>query len=208
MTKTKMVIGTLTAVLALGVAAVSATSAVAAGWMVGGTELSGSAAISKTTIVDESFLLKAGSGIEIKCAGLEVENGRITAPNKDSTSSLIFTGCKGSSVCPIKEETIKTFPILSEATLEGALAASIIFRPESGTKFTNIIFTGSECSLSGEQPITGTAKALAPTARDERTLQLISPKTEANELKVGSSSAELKGSALLELESHKTWSLL
>lgn len=213
MTKPKMIIGTLTVVLALGVAAISATSAVAAtaSWMVAGTNLTGSAPIATATKTDENFVLKAGStGIVITCEVLEVESGKITAPNKDSASSLVFKKCKGSTVCPIANETIRTKPILSEATLEGTLAANITFTPETGTVFTEVTFEGAECGLSGIQPITGKAKALSPTGQDERTLQLLTPTvTEASgELKVGSSAASLKGSALLELESHKTWSFL
>ena len=209
MTGAKAVV--VTAVLVLGVAALPATPAAAAGWRVAGTNLSGSEPIANPTKVDESFVLSsAPAGISISCTGLDVENGTIEPPNKDSASSLVLTSCKGNPVCPLSNERIKTAAVLSEATLEGALAISVVFRPESGTRFAEIEFEGAECSLAGCQPVTGTARALGPKGQDEHTLQLLTATaTESSkELKIGSSVASLKGSALLELESHKPWSLL
>ena len=192
--------------MALASSAVAASSASAAGWMVGGTNLTGSEGIALGTIVDEPFVL-SGGGSTITCTGVDIENGELFGVNKDS-ETLVFLGCSISGPpCTIKNSRITTFPLLSESTLEGTLAVSTLFKPESGTVFTNIELEGLECPES-LLPVKGTAKVLSPTGQDERTLQLLSAKTGKGELILGSEEASLKGSTLVEVESHKPWSLL
>jgi len=217
MSKVKMIVTTLIAALAFTALAAASASATTPGWMVGGTNLASGAseALATTAAVDQPGLLKI-STVEVECTGNTL-NGtapKIEGTNKGSATSLEFTGCAAKSPCSLAGQNaggvIGTLPITAEATLEGALAVVATFSPKTGTTFTTIAFTGASCSLSGVQPVTGHAKVLAPTGQDERTLQLINAVVTAasDELKVGGSAAELKGSALLQLASGKTWSFL
>jgi prolyl oligopeptidase PreP (S9A serine peptidase family) len=212
MSKAKMIIPTLIAVVAFSALASASASAATAGWMVGGTLLSGSEALATTAAVDENGKLLA-SGITIECKGSTL-NGvapEIKSPNTGSATSLIFTQCQSKTEsCTITPEELKTVPLNVEATLEGALAVVATFTPKTKTTFATIEYKGEDCALEGLDAVTGKAKVLAPTGQDERTLQLINAiTTEASgELKDGSSPATLTGSALLKLASGKPWSFL
>jgi len=214
MSKAKMIITTLIAVFALGALASASASAATAGWMVNGTLLSGSTPLATTAKVDQSgFLKSSAANVELECSGTTL-NGvapEITSPSKGSASSLIFTSCIALSPnCTIGSSEIKTVPLLAEVTLEGVLAVIATFKPETKSVFATFLFNGEKCAAEGLNAVTGTAKVLAPTGQDERTLQQINAiATEvSNELKVGSSAAELKGSALLKLASSLEWSFL
>jgi len=195
--------------MALACSAVVASAAAAAteGWMVGGTTLgaTGTAALALSTIVDEPFVL-TGAANTFTCTKLDIEEGKLFGVNKDS-ETLIFLGCGPDGACTVKNETIKTVPLLSESTLEGTLAVSTLFKPETGTLFTDIELAGEQCAEEA-LPVKGTARVLSPTGQDERTLQLLSAKTVKGELILGSEEASLKGSALVGLANNKPWSLL
>jgi hypothetical protein len=198
-------------VLALSALASATASAVTAGWMVNGTLLTGSAALATTAAVDENGVLEGG-GVKITCKGKTLNGAapKIEAPSMGAASDLEFTECKAEEPCKITTSTIKTLPLLVEATLEGVLAVVATFKPQTGTIFTTLKFEGESCGLSGTTPIKGTAQVLAPTGQDERTLQLINATTSAasNTLFLGSSPASLAGSALLQLASGQSWSFL
>ena len=211
MPKIRMMVVACMAVLACGAVVSASASAAAPGWMVNGKNLTTTKALATTAAVDEVGILKF-STITITCKGGTLNGvAPILEPgNMASASSLEFTECQTSGPPCSVVSTIKTEPILGEATLEGSLAVVATLKPRSGTKFTNIDFIGTECALEGLQPVTGQAKVLAPTGQDERTLQLINAiSTETSgELKVASSPASLKGSALLKLQSGEPWSFL
>jgi len=203
----------ITVAACLGVLALSALAsapASAAGWMVNGTALSGSQALATTAPVDESSVIK-GAGVTITCSG-KTFNGatpQIESTNKGSAADFEFTECKASSPCTLEGKTIKTEAVTLEATLEGTEAVLAKLKPKTGTLFATIGFEGAECAIEGCQPVSGTAKVLAPTGQKERTWQRIEEIQTANgEFKVGSGSAELSGSALLKLANGEPWSLL
>jgi len=211
MSKVRQVIMVCAGVLALSAMASASASAATAGWMVNGTMLTGSAALATTAAVDQEGVLKGG-GVTVTCKGSTL-NGvapEIKVPNKGSAGDLEFTECSAASPCEVTPPTVKTQTVLVEATLEGVLAVVATFKPETGTIFATLKFSGSGCALSGTTPIKGQAKVLAPTGQDERTLQLINAiTTEASgELLLGSSGASLTGSALLRLASGQSWSFL
>jgi hypothetical protein len=211
MSKARQIMVVCAGVLALSAFASATASAVTAGWMVNGTMLTGSAALATTAAVDQEGVLEGG-GVKITCIGKTL-NGiapEIKASNKGAAGNLEFTECSAAEPCKIATKTIKTLPILVEATLEGVLAVVATFKPEVGTIFTTLKFEGTECSLSGTTPIKGSAQVLAPTGQDERTLQLINAITTAasNTLLLGSSPASLSGSALLQLAHGELWSFL
>jgi hypothetical protein len=194
----------------LALSALTLASSASAQWMVAGTTLVGNEALANTAQVHELGKLKA-AGVTINCAGKNLTgvSPQIEAGDAGSASSLVFSECTANANCTVTK-TLGTLPLMAVAKLEGTLAVNVSFLPKTGTIFTTIKFEGAECALLGTQPVTGKANVLAPTGQDERLLQLIEAKvTEATgELKVGSSAAELKGSALLRLVSDKTWSFL
>jgi flagellar capping protein FliD len=214
MSKAKMVTSTLIAVAVLSALISASASAATAGWMVNGTLLNGTAALATTAFVDEAGVLKSAEAkIEIECSANTL-NGiapEIKSPNTGSAASLEFTGCKALTPnCALGSSTIGTVPISVEATLEGTLAVVATFKPKTKATFATFEFTGTNCAVLGLNAVTGTAKVLAPTGQDERTLQLInSIATEASgELKVASSPASLLGSILIKLASGAPWSFL
>jgi len=214
MSKAKMIITTLIAVVAFSALISASASAATVGWMVGGKLLSGSAKLATTAKVDERGLLKSSAAnVELECTGNTL-NGvapEITSPNTGMASDLEFTSCKALTAnCTISSSTVTTVPVTVEATLEGTAAVIATFKPKTKATFATFEFTGSKCASEGLNAVTGTAKVLAPTGQTENTLQQINAiATEASgELKVASSPASLAGSALLKLASGEPWSFL
>jgi hypothetical protein len=213
MSKAKMIVTTLIAVI--GLSAIVSASASAAGWMVNGTELKGSAALANTAAVDKNSKLTAAE-VTIECTGKTLNGAgpEIKAGNTGHAKSLEFTGCKSTTeTCKLgggnATGIIGTLPVNAEATLSGALGVVAKFTPETKL-FATIDYEGSKCALAGVQAIKGKVTVTAPTGQDERTAQeIVANVTEASdELQVGSSAAEFTGSALLELSKGEKWSLL
>jgi hypothetical protein len=215
MFKAKMVSAAVIAALALTALASASASAATVGWMVGGTQLVGSAALATTAAVDETTKLSF-AGVELECAGTTLDGlaPEIRATNKGYTAGLIFTQCKAlTKNCSLLEsanDEVRTVPVLAESTLEGTLGVATTFSPESGTLFATFRLTGEACSVSGLKGVAGKAITKMPAGQDEHTLQLMSVNTTATEavLKVGSASAKLSGSVLLKLASGLPWSFL
>jgi hypothetical protein len=209
MSKAKPIITVCLSMLTLSALTSTAASAATAGWMVNGTLLTGSKALSTTAAVDEIWRLEA-AGITITCSGTNINSTgpEILAPNKGAAKSVTFNGCSANANCsaPI---SISTLPILAEATLDGTLAVKEIIKPETGSTFTTIQFEGALCALEGVQPIKGKASVLA-SGHEEHTLQEFhSTVTKGSgELKIGSIAAELNGASLIRLASGESWSFL
>jgi hypothetical protein len=211
MFKTKMIITAIIATFAVTAMAAASASAATAGWMVGGTQLVGSAALATTAAVDERGFL-SGGGVELECTGTTLKGvlPAIEASNKGSASSLTFTGCSAKTKnCTLASGEVTTVPVSAEATLEtGGVAAT--FSPKSGTLFATFKFNGESCAVSGLKAVTGKAITKTPGGQEEKTLQLLSVNTTATEgvLKLGSAAAKFEGSALLKLASGLPWSFL
>jgi hypothetical protein len=212
MSRTKVIVPAFIAVLAFGALASGSASAATAGWMVNGTNLSGSAALATTATVHERFLLSA-LGLNIECSGnLNAVRSEIKSPNKGFAQELAFTMCSTTNVNCEVPSSILTVPILAEATLDSAnvLAINYKLKPETGTVLVTVSFKGEKCALSGSEPITGKVTALLPTGQDERTAQslVVNVTAGSGELFIASAAATLKGSALLKLQSGAPWSFL
>ena len=197
--------------LAFAVAAMTAAPAGATGWDVNGTTLVGSAALATTANVEQENEIVA-VGVSITCTGaaLNAVNAGIEASNKGSATALEFKECSANgNTCSLENSTIKTRPLSLEATQQGAIAVVTKFKPKTGTLLSEITFEGTECSLAGVQPLTGTVKALAPTGQEERTWQLIEAGVTAasGELKLGPAAALFNGAASFKLASQKGWGL-
>jgi hypothetical protein len=208
MSKAKPLITACLLVLALSALTPAVASAATAGWMVNGTLLAGSRALSTTAAVEEEWQVQA-AGVSIKCSGSIVNamSPEIVAPNRGAAKSVTFNGCSANANCKVPT-SISTLPILTEATLDGTLAVKEVIKPETKTPFATLLLEGELCALDGVQPVTGKASVLA-SGHEERTLQQFHATTEvAGELKIGSSSASLTGSSLVRLASGEPWSFL
>lgn len=195
------------ALLAYGLSMAGTASA---NWLVGGTELASTAALSTTAAVDEHVVLKA-AGVTVKCEGatLNAVAPEIVAPTSMVASSISFSECTANESCTTTK-TIGTVPLTGAAVAETAPQSSVTFSPKTKTTLATIKFEGASCALLGVQPLTGKAKLKMPTGQEERTAQLASAATTeaSGELKLGSSAAELKAGALLKLASEKAWSFI
>jgi hypothetical protein len=194
--------------VAVVVAAVAAlciagtTPAASAGWVVEGTQLSGTAALATKAQVTEAVKLSA-SGVTIECAG--TINGvslDIQSPNKIAASSLTFNECKttGES-CTLATKAIGTVPVAAELTEQTTAEAAAAFLPKTKTVLATISFEGASCALTGVQPLSGKIKARLPGI--ERKSLPIAFLSESGQLKLGNNGAEIKGVAELKLASEK-----
>jgi hypothetical protein len=200
----------LTAVAVLVVSISTEASATTAGWMVNGTLLSGSAALATTAKTHEPWLLGSGS-LNIQCSGnVNAVKPEIKSAKKGAASSYIFTACSTTNGGCSVPTSMSTGPVLAEATLNGALGITLVARPETGTLFTTVPFTGEMCAIAGNKPITGKGTSIGLGGQDERVFALISlniPES-AGELFMAGSAASVKGSSLVALQSGQTWSFL
>jgi hypothetical protein len=183
-------------------------------WMVNGVTVTGAEPLATTAAVNQNGVLTIGA-VVVTCSGKTL-NGVAPAlvGNTIAATSLEFTGCSASgSGCSLGGRnaggTISTLSVGAEATLEGTSAVVAMLRPDKSL-FATIAFTGVACALSGVQPVSGSAKVLAPTGQEEKAVQSISLAATASssELKVGSTPASFEGSASLTLANSKTWSFL
>jgi hypothetical protein len=214
MSKAKIALAAFAMALAFSAVASASGLAAEAGWMVEGKLLAAGETFpvaEATTRGEGNYILKIGN-VELECETLKIEKGFITGLNKNGAKSLLFSGCAAATPnCTLLSSSISTLPLLSEATLDppNALAAVIVFKPETGTVFATFKFSGASCAVSGVKAVSGTQAVLAPTAADEKIeQQLKAIELKAGELKAGSEVAKLKGSALVKLGNGKPWGFL
>jgi hypothetical protein len=218
MSKVKVAAMVLFAVFAMSAIAASSASAE---WLIGGTALTGTAALATTALVDEKtkLLVPAVEDLTIECAGetLDGENPTLIAPDKGFATSLKFLGCssvKPASGCAIESQptAIPTTAILALAALKTGEEDKVTFTPETGKVFAEIAFsTANTCAFNGVEGVHGSVTVGAPTG----TLELLNQAIvglgsfENNSLEVASSKAYLVGGkALLRLASDSKWSFM
>ncbi len=190
----------ITVIMAAGVCAGS-TAPASANWLVGKSQLEGTAALATTASVDQRFELKGG-GVTIECKGtaLNAASPQIVASSRITAASLTFGECKTTAEpCSLGSTTILTVPLVGEVTGLTSPEDEAVFSPQTKSTFATIKFNGETCALLGTQPITGTLGTVLPKGQEERTQQEVKASTTKGELKLGSNEAELKGSALLKL---------
>lgn len=175
-------------------------------WLVGGSELTSTAALATTAAVDQAFKLK-GSGVTIECTGhsLNAASPEITSTDGLNTTKLTFNECSSASPSCTVSKTIQTVPLETEF-IEGTLQEDNAFlASKTKTTLATIKYEGAECALSGTQALTGKISANFPTGQEEKTLQTVKVNTtEASEyLKLDGAAAELTGSALIKLASQQ-----
>jgi hypothetical protein len=201
---------------ALAVFSVLSVSSASAGWLVNGTPLHTSAALSTQALVDiDSTLLVPALGLAILCNGhfLDLASPQIFGLDKFFASSLTFLGCNTVTPekCALAETKISTTAVLALADLWTKGGALLLFTPETKTTFGNISFSeANTCAFNGLEPITGSAVAGAPTGQTSSTTQAVTGlgSTEGNNsLKVDGDPAFIDGGLwLLTLASGASWS--
>jgi hypothetical protein len=210
MPKIKMVVPTFIAVLALSAIGAAWASAATPGWMVNETLLTGSAALATSAASHETAVLN-GAGLNLECGGsLDLVNGKLISPNRDSANIVIILGCETKNGGCEVPSSISTNSILSEATLAGVLGLAVKLTPETGTLLVTVRYSGALCPVAGNKPVTGKVAATMPTGQRERTDQELNVNvTEGSgELFIASTAASLKASFAFLLQSHQTWSFL
>jgi hypothetical protein len=179
MNRARVVLGSFTVVLVVAAVGVPGSAmAATAGWMVNGTQLLGSAAVATTAKVTEPYNL-SGGGLNIKCSSsvAQAVKPEIKAPNKVSVSSGISSECTTMNANCTVPTSIATVPTIAEITLDGALATVGVVKPQTGTIFSTIKFSGEACAVAGVKAMTGSFRTVTPTGQDERPIQLSESKT-------------------------------
>jgi len=201
-------------IVVLSVSATASSAAMAAGWAINGTILSGTAPVASTDEIDELvFFSFSVSQITCNANTLSTMAFQIQSPNSLSASSLVFKECavtSGGECSLTSGPTIGTLPVTSEITLDGSSGARGTFKPKTVTTFATIKLQGANCAETGKVPITGKIDWLAPTLQNPRAIQLVSIHVteESSELHVGSTFALLKASFLLDLSDLLPWAFV
>jgi hypothetical protein len=209
-----MALGAVFAFSALGAATASAE------WLVGGTVLTGSAAVSPHILVHitSTFLVPA-LGVSLVCGGstLDAVNALIIAPDRGFASSLSFLGCNvtvPATGCALEEkgETISTTAVLGRAFLGPGEEDRVLFSPETKGVFTNISFSEKNtCAFNGLEPVKGSFISALPTGRLNLTTQSLVDlgSVENNSLEVGGQKAFMHGGKVLaSLTIGSAWSFM
>ncbi len=206
MRQAKTIAGGLFAVMLF---ATLASSPAEAGWLVLGSLLAGSAAISPSLITHLRGILKDNS-VEIGCPTIALAGATISDPDKILIKSLEFSECSVTRpvVCTVPGAKIATVPIEGLLTLDGPLAAKAKIKPETGNVLATFEFEGSGCAVAGQSvPVTGSALLLAPQGQDARLWQLLTLTVETeSELQIGAEESIILGNALVRLENDMPWS--
>lgn len=180
-----------------------------AGWMVGGTQLLGTAKIKTADVASYSEVSIPGVAVRCEGSSIEVEGGVIRSAASLELPRIVFKGCKSTAeACQLPGSTIETDPLLGAGiTLDGSLAikGALLAKPT----FMALEFQGEECALAGTVvAIKGSVDFLASGGQDERASQLILMFSLPNQLKVASSEANFHFHGSLALESNSPWRFL
>lgn len=213
MSKARLVVIASLAAFALS-ALVAATASAAGGeWDVGGTKLSGTAAVaSPAKVLEHGKLVVVGAGVTVECTSTElgITGGEIVAPDELRAKTIEFKTCAANGAnCELEEKAIKTEAVHGLAELDGTLGTIVKLLPLPSKTFAVLHFIGEKCALKGPQPVTGTADLLAPSGKDPAVEQTVNGFSLKGSLKVGSSEGELSGLTTdIKLASGKTWNFL
>jgi hypothetical protein len=187
-----------------------ASSSAQAGWLVLGSLLAGSAAISASSIEHSKATFGFGEEVEIQCDTLVFNGGFIGEPDKLLVKSLEFTGCSlvKPLECTLANSSFSTLPVEGLVTLDGPLAFKAKIKPENSDDFFSTFrVNGDTCAAAGLKEISGSFVVLAPTGQDQRLWQLLNLLVEEKgELVIGLTRGSLSGSALFRLENDMPWS--
>jgi hypothetical protein len=207
MSKVKLVV-TIAVVAAL-VCWAPAWASAASGWMVNGTQLSGSAKLKQVDPSAGAEIPIPGATVRCEAPTFEVIGGAISSPAGLVSSRILFKGCTSTTkVCQVVGGEVEVGALLGTGiTLDGALGARGTLAADG--PFAQLEFEGELCALS-EIPIEikGGVDFKAPEGQDERKSQSILWFALSHQLTVGATQIGFHFHGSLLLESEKTWSFL
>ncbi len=184
--------------------------AATAGWMVNGTEFTGTKALARTAKVVEAFKFEV-VGATVVCASstFDTAQAEIIAPNHGAAASIELHECKPEGKeCAITNSTIASVPVVAEATLEGTKGSVTVITPKTKATFATAFFEGETCALHGTVGVTGKATVKFANGQIESTQQLGVLATTKGEMKVGSSEVVGTGEFTRRLAGGERWSFL
>ncbi len=203
--------------LLLTVLASTADSAEAS-WFVGGTQLTGTAALATTAAVEDSVVLSIPAiHIVVSCEGstLGAEKPEIVSTNTLKAKSVIFKECwtsEPATRCALENQPINipTEPIrgVMSLGLTKTTADQMVLSPQTKKILATIPFaTGNTCALEGEEPLAGNVTVRAPTGQSEETLQAIKGlgSMENNSLEIAGIKTFVEACPVLKLASGSKW---
>lgn len=203
----------LVAVLAIGGA--GAASASAASWHVGGGVLSGSEALGTTFKPVTGISFEFATGAAVQCVGnIELKNAKITSPGTGQVEHMILNECtmQASPSCTVEHQRIETAPLTMEAALGSKSPEdTVIFKPTAGktnSPWMEIQVPNEACFWYPRITITGQAKFIMPTGREEKAEQEIIFHAGTGELRNGSFEVKFTetSKSKFKLASGKAWS--
>jgi hypothetical protein len=202
---------------ALALCALTAASASAAQWYVGGKALTGSEKLAETVKVEEpvKFNLAGTDEAEyptLTCTGMVAGKSEIGASGTIKLGTAKFTGCAvhepGNEFCKLEEqpETIGLLALEAKMAVGKSPEDASEFTATNSTKLWTEFVTNEECNvLSTYNPIKGSVTLQAPKGQTEVAEQeFIGHLTTG--LKWYSQTVYLSGKVKLKLASGKAWS--
>jgi hypothetical protein len=197
-------------VVVVAVSAIGASAASAASWWVGGSELSGSAALaSGTTAGGVEF---GYSSVEVRCSGVELKGASIVGPSGGSVEHLVFKGCvfTPGSPCSVKGSgAIESKPLSVAAALGGKSPEdTLVLKPASGAVLAEFQVVGTSCQIAGSVHLTGKVTVVLSEGREELAEQEVLMRTtiSSGELSWNGTHIWLEGGVKVMLASGKAWS--
>lgn len=211
MSRTRLIIFSMLAMLAIG--AVTASSASAFAWWIetgeGKEEILKAGVkepFNNAAVVAAPFKLKWKKEFEVSCEAASYQEAFLEGTVKLGAKSIAFAKCKviKPAGCQIKGEEIKTTPLRGEIKLVGT-AVEFVLEPVTGTLVAKFeIEAAGECAKKIVE-ITGKAKGEIPNAKEltkekfflfqnkPESLEIEKTTPEATEGKVGYTSVTKKG---------------
>jgi hypothetical protein len=235
MSRTKLILAGLLALLVVGVVASASTSTPASasgscksvgtpGYCVEGTPLVSSSAEIEGTNIGASILKGTVGTVtsEVKC-----EKGKVTGTIEGgaagtvgkSTATMIFEECKliTPTNCKLATKTIETTELKDELTGGSTKRIEDKFEPKEGTSFAGITIEGKESSCViahvAEQKtfiVSGASVCEVDTNNAEAETEATTHKMKCTNpvgLKIGGNKAEITSEVAVKLTSGKSWSV-
>jgi hypothetical protein len=214
MTKVRMLLASVLALLAVGAVASASASAAACAAQTGSVCQS---VAGELTLEAKYLVLAQTASSKLKVEGIGTVlctkiQGAYTGDEVEKSAGLVlklvlkFSVCslEGHAACKVTEP-IETVSIKGEIPAFTGTTGKVTFAPEAGTEFAKVTISG--CEQEAIIKVTGTQGAALPTVTTEAVEHEVNAAATESNLKDGAKLATFETSAKTELESLKAWAL-